>query len=145
MPFKPDKVAYHSLLNACANTSFIQPTLYTSTEDRNDDIMNALHIMTKSYNDVMKKHKYLLNDNHYYVLLEGCHNLIIDKKEKVDVVGKYITQCCNDGYVSISVFNMLRNMRLSLQDNDRRMLQVLLNVVEYNNVPREWSRRVKIK
>ena len=93
----------------------------------------------------MKKHKCILNDNHCYVLLKGCHNLILDEKEKVDVVGKYITQCCNDGYVSISVFNMLRNMRLSLQDNDRRMLQVLLNVVEYNNVPREWSRRVKIK
>ena len=140
---KPDKVAYHSLLNACANTSFIPTNLYPSNEDKNDDIMNTLHIMNHSYNDVIQKYKYILNDNHYHALFKGCHHLISDDIEKVDVVGKYITQCCNDGYVSRNVFHMVRNMRLR-DDSDCRMLQALLNVVEYNNVPREWSRRVKV-
>ena len=88
---KPDKVAYHSLLNRCTNTSFILTNLYPSNKDKNGNIMNALHIMNHSYNDVIQKYKYILNDNYYHMLFKGFYHFISDDIKKVDVVRKYIT------------------------------------------------------
>ena len=127
-------------MTACANISLIPPKLYKSIDDQYNDKIDALNIIHESYNDMIT----ILNENHYYVLLKVCNNLVVDEEEKIQVVGKHMTQCCKDGYLSVSVFNMLRNMRLLSNEDKSGILQSLLNGMEYNNTPKEWSRRVKM-